>query len=267
MKGMEKLPNVALVAAAFSIFSANNAFADSNYYRLSLGSFMQDWSNPGLFTANDDWSGVASIMGYRGDDLSQMPGVDPQTVVSDSFSTVIDININQTSPDTFTTGGVTHFTLANPVVALSGSTSADSPNLVLYLDLSGMEQIEVSYLLRDIDGSADNAIQSMALQYRIGSSGDFTNLPAAFVANASSGPNLAILATPVSLTLPAAVENQSEVQLRFITTNAAGNDEWIGVDDIQVSGRSSFAPVPEPSAVTSLIGGIGVLYILRRRTR
>ena len=82
----------------------------------------------------------------------------------------------------------------------------------------------------------------MALQYRVGSTGNYTNIPAAFVADASSGPNLATLVTPVSVTLPAACENQPLVQLRIITTNAVGSDEWIGVDDINVTaggGQSS----------------------------
>ena len=30
--------------------------------------FTQDWSNTGLITTNDDWSGVAGVVGYLGDD-------------------------------------------------------------------------------------------------------------------------------------------------------------------------------------------------------
>jgi hypothetical protein len=49
----------------------------------------------------------------------------------------------------------------------------------------------VSYNLRDLDGSIDNAVQPVALQYRVGSTGNFTNLPAGFVADATTGPSLA----------------------------------------------------------------------------
>jgi hypothetical protein len=42
------------------------------------------------------------------------------------------------------------------------------------------------------------------------------------------------LVTPVSAVLPAAAENQPLVQLRILTTNAVGQDEWVGVDDIEV---------------------------------
>ena len=76
----------------------------------------------------------------------------------------------------------------------------------------------------------------MALHYRAGASGDFTNVPAAYVADASDGPSLTAT-TPVDVILPPAADNQSVLDLRIMTTNAIGGDEWIGVDDIQVSGE------------------------------
>ena len=82
----------------------------------------------------------------------------------------------------------------------------------------------------------------MALQYRVGSSSNFTNLPAGFVAIATTGPSLATLVTPVNVQLPIAVENQPEVQVRIITANAVSNDEWVGIDDISVIGSS--VPLP-----------------------
>ncbi len=207
---------------------------------------------------------MLSIVGYRGDDAAQSTGADPQLIVADTFSTVIDVNVNQANPDTMTTGGVSEFALANPVIALQGSAAADSPNLVLYLDLTSVESVTVSFSLRDIDGSTDNAAQPVVAQFRIGTTGDFTNLPAAFVADASSGPSLAVLTTPVSFMLAAAVNNQAQLQLRILTANAVGNDEWIGVDDIHISG---IVAVPEPSALLSMISGIGMLCLLRRRSR
>ena len=52
--------------------------------------------------------------------------------------------------------------------------------------------IRVSYTLRDLDGSVDNAIQPVALQFRVGSTGPFTNVPAGFVPDATTGPSLAV---------------------------------------------------------------------------
>lgn len=54
--------------------------------------------------------------------------------------------------------------------------------------------------------------------------------------DASSGPNQATLITPIVVILPAPADNRPLVQLRWITANADGNDEWIGIDDIAIIG-------------------------------
>ena len=245
---------VACVAVSVAAAPANVTLHD-----LSGGSLSQDWSNTNLIVANDDWSGVPSIMGYRGDDPVAGNAVDPQTVLAD-YSAVIDVNANQTNPDTFTTGGVAEFdTLANPVVALQGSGTADFTNLVIYVKTTGVTGVSISYALRDIDGSTDNAVEPVALQYRLGNSGNFTNVPGAFVADASTGPSEATLVTLVSASDPA-WDNQAEVQFRIITSNAAGSDEWIGVDDIVVSA------IPEPATMSLLaVGGLALLRRCNRR--
>lgn len=207
----------------------------NEYHKLSTSAFTQNWTNTGLITVNDNWSAVSSIVGYRGDDLTATTGVDPQTVIADGTTTPVDIIANQNNPNTLTDGGVAEFALTDPVVALQGSGAADAPFLLIHLDTSGVTNVNISYTLRDIDGSADNSIQPVALQYRVGTSGNFINIPAAFVTDASSGPSLATQTTTVNATLPAAAENQSQVQLRIMTANALGNDEWIGIDDINIS--------------------------------
>jgi len=55
------------------------------------------------------------------------------------------------------------------------------------------------------------------------------------VADATTGPSLATLVTPVSGVLPASADNQALVQVRVITSNAAASDEWVGVDDISIA--------------------------------
>jgi predicted extracellular nuclease len=198
--------------------------------------FSQNWTNTGLITVSDNWSGVAGIEGFRGDGLTGATAVDPQTVLAADDPGVLDVNANQTNPNTFTTGGVAEFdTLANPVVALQGSGTARAPYIKLYLNTTGKNSINIAYNLRDVDGSADNAIQPVALQFRVGSSGAFTNVPAGFVADATTGPSLATQVTPVSATLPPAADNQPLVQVRIITTDAVGSDEWVGIDDISVT--------------------------------
>lgn len=207
------------------------------YWDLGVADFAQDWSNPELITANDDWSGVPSLIGYLGQGITAGTGVDPQTLTgTSSASNDVDVIANAGNPNTLTSGGVAEFgALPNPTVALQGSGTADAPHLVLHLDTRGRTAVNVSYVVRDLDGSNDNAIQAVALQYRVGTAGAFTNVPAGFVADATQGPAIAGMTTPVSVTLPAAVDNQPKVQVRIMTTNAVGSDEWVGIDDFAVT--------------------------------
>jgi hypothetical protein len=197
----------------------------------------QDWGDVGLIAADDDWTGVPSIVGRRGDGLVGGTGVDPQLVVADGSGTPVDVVANQTSPGTLATGGVAELELEDPAVALQPSGTADAPHLVVGFDSRGFTAITVSYRLRDLDDSDDDAVQPVALQYRVGASGEYTNVPAAFVADATTGPGLADLVTPVGVALPASAAAQPAVEFRVLTTNAEGSDEWVGVDDLEIAGK------------------------------
>jgi uncharacterized repeat protein (TIGR01451 family) len=212
--------------------TAQAAHANNTYQALP---FSQNWTNTALIAVDDDWSGVPGVVAYRGDNLTGGTGTDPQTILADGSATPVDVIANQGSPIT-TTGGVAEFEIADPVVALQGSGTADAPFILLHLDTTGWQDVIVTYNVRDIDGTSDNAVQQVALHYRVGTSGNFTNLPAGYIADATTGPSLATLVTPVTVTLPAAANNQPQVQLRIMTTNAVGSDEWVGIDDISVTG-------------------------------
>jgi len=216
--------------------------------------FTQNWTNIDLITTLNDWSGVPGIIGYRGDNLVAATGVDPQTVLADGSGTPVNVLVNNMNPNTLTTGGVAEFHIADPVVALQGSGTADAPHLVFALDTTGFTTITVSYLLRDIDGSADNSVQPVALQYRVGSTGSFTNVPAAFVPDASAGPS-ATLETAVGALLPADAGGKPLVQVRIITTDAANSDEWIGVDDISATGSNNPVDLAPAVLATSPVDG------------
>lgn len=195
----------------------------------------RNWSGPELITSNNDWSGVPGFMGYRGTGLVTAPGANPQTITGSDLSGQPFVLANKNKPNTLKTGGVVEFDgIPDPVIALKGSATASAPYLLLNLTTKGHQGVVVSYNLRDIDGSSADAIQAVAFQYRVGTNGNFVNLPSAFVADASSGPNLATLVTPVNVTLPADCDDQPHVQVRWITANAVGDDEWIGIDDISV---------------------------------
>jgi hypothetical protein len=214
--------------------------------------FAQDWSDTGLITVDDDWSKVPAIVGYRGDGLAGEPGADPRTVLADGSTTPVDVAANRTDPGAVgAAAGVAEFELADPVVAIQGSATASAPHLVIALDTRGRTGVRVGLELRDVDGSAADAEQPVAVQYRVGGAGEFANAPGGYVADATTGPGAATAVTHVRAVLPAAVDDRPLVELRVITTDAAGRDEWVGVDDIEVSagapgGCGGPQPPPDP---------------------
>ena len=169
--------------------------------------FGQDWTNTGLITTNDDWSGVPGVIGYRGDGLPSANDVDPQTVPRTarrrpSTSTPTD------QPGPFTTGGVSEFEITNPAVALQGPARR-SPVCRLPRNTTGASNIGVATTCATSTARSTTPFSrspfSTGRRY-----GRFTNVPAGYVADATTGPSLATLVTPVSAALPAAVNNQSQ---------------------------------------------------------
>src|SRR5262245_45134928 len=224
----------------------------NSYFILANGSLTQDWSNTTLITANDNWGGVASIEGYLGEDITTATATDPRTLTTDSgLANDLDVIANQ-SNTTITNGGVAEFDgIPNPTVALQGSGTADAPYLKFYLDADGRQNIRIQFTARDIDGTADNAIQQLNVQYRIGDSGAWSNVTNGYGADVTEGPSLASLVTFFDVTLPGAANGQGQVQVRIITTNAVGNDEWVGIDDIVISSNPAGGDVTPPTLVST----------------
>ncbi len=234
----------------------------TTYHSLASGNFTQDWSNAGLITTTDNWSMVPSIMGYSGVAESVPVGADPSTLTG-SVMGAVDIVPDQVNPNLFNVGGVAEFAIADPTAALQGSGAANAPSLVLYLDAAGRENVHVSFSVRDIESTPDDALQQLAVQYRVGPSGAWTNVAGGYVADATTG-GAATLVTLVAVTLPAAANNQGQVEVRILTTNAPGNDEWIGIEDITVSsvalagGAETTAPMLVGSAPSDNASSVAV---------
>ena len=199
--------------------------------------FVQNWTDKAMITQDNDWSRVPGCVGYRGDKLAAKPGANPQMITADGTSTPVSVLANQSKPNALRTGGVAEFDgIPDPVIALKGSATASAPFLLLNLNTTGKKNIAFGYKLRDIDGSVNNAIQPVAFQYRVGTNGNFIDLPGAYAPDASTGPSLATLVTPIVVLLPAEANDQPLVQVRWITANAEDNDEWIGIAAITAIG-------------------------------
>ena len=224
------------------------------YFRLADGSLSQTWSDGALITANDGWDGVPSIEGFLGNiDAASPTGIDPRTLTEPALGD-LDVVANQTQT-TINNGGVAEFDgLADPTVALQGSGTADAPSLVLFLDTTGRQNVRLQFDARDIDATGagtaneENAVQPLAVQYRTDPAGPWTNL--AYDADVT-GPG-ATEVTPFDIVLPAAAQNQATLQLRVLTTNAAGSDEWVGIDNILVSSEPADAGAPPALSVADL---------------
>jgi hypothetical protein len=97
------------------------------YFNLGGGNLLQDWSNTGLITGNDDWSAVPNFEGFLGQDITTTTGANPATLLTDStVASDLDVIANQTTPNTVSAGGVAEFQLVDPTIALNGSGIADA---------------------------------------------------------------------------------------------------------------------------------------------
>ena len=214
------------------------------YYNLGSGNFLQGF-DPSLITVVNDWSGVPSITGYLGDTNAGSPtGVNPTTLTAPALGAV---NVTpNTSSGNPSGGGVYEVTIAgDTMVAFNGSGTADAPSLVLYMNSTGRDVVTVDFDIRDLDAT-DNASQPIAVQYRTSPTGDWINVPGGYFPDVTG--TGATNSTHVSLTLPSGASNQATLEVRILTTNAVGNDELVGIDNIAVVSQPLVVVPLQPGA-------------------
>jgi hypothetical protein len=115
----------------------------------------------------------------------------------------------------------------------SGSQAAGA--VVVAINTIGQSAIQVGWTIRTIlqQTSRDNSI---ALQYRIGNIGNFIDVGTSSTYS-STGQTAGLFAS-FTETLPAAAENQAEVQIRWIyweSNGTAGSRDRLAVDDISIT--------------------------------
>ena len=215
------------------------AAADPLYHILAGASFNQDWSDTGLITGNS-WAGHPFMTNNRGDITGTLVNRDPRLLLG-TYGTPL-LNANNINP-LVTTGGVFEVQggvqiNGNPTIAFQGDANFDAPTIWLRINTTNCTNVRVRSLLRDINDTS-TAAQQVAVQARVGTSGNFTNFD--YVANANNNGS-----TPSDFVLNPSFNNQPRIQIRWMTTDATGNDNMIGVDDIQVTGTCT--PLPASSA-------------------
>jgi len=242
----------------------NDDSAAGGYFPLVNGSFQENWTDTGRITANDDWSNVPFIIGYLGDiSTGTAADVDPTTLTDPALGAV-DVIANQNAT-TSTSGGVAEFQIADPTIGIQGSGTADAPSIVLYMDSTGRSSVRLQATLRDLDASTDNATQQINVQYRTDPNGSWTNVPGAHFADVTTAGS-ATQTTALDVVLPAGADNSPTLQIRIMTVNAGGSDEWVGIDDIVVSSNSAGAilSIADSAAFEGTGGSSAITFTVTR---
>ncbi len=129
--------------------------------------------------------------------------------------------------------------------------------LTLALNTTGFQNVVVNYDIMTIrnpyDGSSNTRINEVSLQYRVGVSGSWTTITGQEYQNNTTTQTGAVT-TPQkleskTLTLPAACDNQSVVQIRWASrqVSGVGSRPSFAVDNISVTGT----PLSSPSITVS----------------
>jgi Hint domain len=204
------------------------------YHKLSDDPLTQKWSS-GTVTTSDDWSG--SIQGFSSIQFAGGVGGDARTLLFDSEDSDVSANVMFTpsmyDPDDGDQGGVAEFQDFG-MVGLAGGENAAAPNLVIYLDTTGVTSpMSLDFTIKDLDGNSHDTAQQINVQYRIGETGLWTNLPGGYFADVTAQGDTPD--TQVSLALPPELLGQEKVQIRILTVDSNGQDEWVGIDDIHIA--------------------------------
>jgi RHS repeat-associated protein len=214
----------------------------TNFGTPDVTALEQSWDDASVITSSAGWSAVNGVTGEVYIVSSAQPLIDPALLITGAAGTTQIVADQTTEAGIASLSGIVELQspFVDNTVALRGSSTKRAAFLLLKVNTTGRIGVPVSYKVRDLDTSTtNNAIQRVALQYRVGSSGDFTNIPEGYLSDATNT-GATTLVSSVTVTLPVAANNKPEVQIRIITTEsarfgAAGTaNEWVGIDDIAV---------------------------------
>jgi hypothetical protein len=132
----------------------------------------------------------------------------------------------------------------NGRLGIMGATTVN-PALALAINTTGKSNLEVSFkagtLRNPYNGGSNTRIHELGLQYRIGTSGTFANVPFSTYLSGTVRQMGAGVTTPldeqlVAVALPAACNNRPVVQLRWVVRNVSGGGAFpsFSLDDISV---------------------------------
>jgi hypothetical protein len=231
----------AVALLALGLGQARVARATNVYQTLP---FSENWGtdNNRIITGTG-WTNVPGIEAYGGTDLPLGPNLDPRDVLTPSTAGGPILLADQThfTATVASQSGAFEFHphpdgVSEVEVALHANSTYRAPFLIIYVNATGKKDVTVSFDVADIDPLTSNAVQQVALQYRVGESGMFTNAPNGYIDDATDPITMTKKITAINSVLPDATDGASQLQLRIMTTNWNGADEFIAIDNISVTG-------------------------------
>lgn len=199
----------------------------------------------------DGWQGWA-LSGAPGAAFNLLPAAGDKALAANSTASS-------------TTNGVLNY---NGKIGYLNSGSADNA-VALSVNTTANTNVRVRYqvmtLRNPYDGNSNTRINEAALQYRVGTSGNFTTLPGTTYQNntvTQTTSGVTEPQQPVSLEalLPAECENQPVVQLRWVNRqiSGAGSRPSFAIDSVAVWGLSGDDVPPVISSLQPANGATGV---------
>ncbi|MEP6748624.1 MAG: choice-of-anchor J domain-containing protein [Bacteroidota bacterium] len=150
------------------------------------------------------------------------------------------------------------------------STGSALKSLGLALNTTGATGITVSYLAATQRQETGARVGAIGLQYRIGTTGVFTNITGSEYQNPGGSTNTSgtgsLNPQTITISLPGGCENQAVVQLRWVyrEVSGGGNRPGFSVDNVTVTGTSGSTPSisVSPAAIAgfSTIAGTASAY-------
>ncbi|NVO84750.1 lamin tail domain-containing protein [Hymenobacter terrestris] len=189
----------------------------------------------------------------------------PSAVQGHSFSSEPDATtvVPPTANVVLVTGGsITSGNIRNEGlngISLLGTNTNNIGAITLALNTTGRAQIVASWMTRVVHPG--ERINGIRLQYRLGQTGNFTEVAGSRFESNLVGQN----ASFANIALPEAVNDQPVVQLRWLyyAVSSSGSRTRIGLDDVLVSSSAGpTIPAPIISSFTPATGPVGTVVTI-----
>ena len=177
---------------------------------------------------NDNWSDVPGVEGYLGAGLTAATGADPQTITADGSGSTTDVIANGAT--TSSSGGVLE-AAAEQTIAIQGSGTADAPHVVLPPRTSQTRRPSPSASTPRTSTERPTTRSSRSRS----STASARAVPTPTCPRASSRTRPSERGDQGHPGQRHAARRSRRCGRRLrpgVTTNAAGNDEWVGIDNI-----------------------------------